>query len=186
LRWRATLKMLMRLFTGISLPPEARGPLLALTEHLRPLADLAWTPEAKLHITTKFIGQWPDSRIGELKQVLSAVTVREPVDVHIRNLDWMPNAQSPLTLYAGVQLTGDLAAATESILESIGILKEKRAYRPHVTLGRIRRTTASLHDLRAAVAQTTFEVAPFRARAFHLYLSTDGTYTRLSDYPLPQ
>jgi len=178
--------MLMRLFTGISLPPEARVPLLALIDHLRPLADLAWTPEMKLHITTKFIGQWPDSRIGELKQVLDAVPVPDPIDVHIRKLDWMPNAQSPLTLYAGVQMTGDLAYATESVLESLGILREKRAYRPHVTLGRIRRTSASIDALRSAAAQSILDIAPFRARAFHLYLSADGTYTKLSDYPLPQ
>jgi 2'-5' RNA ligase len=176
----------MRLFTGISLPPSASVPLLALTDHLRPLANLAWTPEAKLHITTKFIGEWPESRLAELQQVLSMVTTGEPVDVHIRGLGWMPNPSVPLTLYAGVQLTADLAARTEDLLEGIGILKEKRAYHPHVTLGRIRRKGRDPIDaLQAEIARTTLDIDPFRATAFHLYLSANGTYTKLSDYPLP-
>ena len=170
----------MRLFTGISLPPAASAPLLALTDHLRPLAPLAWTPEAKLHITTKFIGEWPESRIAELQQVLSMVTPTGPVDVHIRRLAWMP-----MILHAGVQITGDLAAQTEDVLQGLGILKEKRRYYPHVTLGRIRRKGDPIDQLQAELANTDLDIAPFRATAFHLYLSADGIYTKLSDYPLP-
>jgi RNA 2',3'-cyclic 3'-phosphodiesterase len=177
----------MRLFTGISLPPEASAPLIALTDHLRPLAKLAWTPVEKLHITTKFIGEWPQSRLPELQQVLSMVSSSKPVDVRIRGLGWMPNARSPLTLYAGVELTGDLAGQTENLLDGLGILRETRTYRPHATLGRIRRAGRDPIDaLQQEVAATTLDIAPFRAAAFHLYLSANGTYTKLSDYPLPQ
>ncbi len=180
----------MRLFTGISLPSAASAPLLALTDHLRPLAKLAWTPEEKLHITTKFIGEWPESRVGELQQVLSHVVASEPVDIHIRRLGWMPNPRFPLTLYAGVQLTGDLPARTDDLLQGMGILKEKRAYHPHVTLGRIRRKSDPrksdpIDTLQAEIARTDLDIAPFRAPAFHLYLSANGIYTKLSDYPLP-
>jgi RNA 2',3'-cyclic 3'-phosphodiesterase len=175
----------MRLFTGISLPPEARSPLLALTGYMRPFANLAWTAEEKLHITTKFIGEWPESRLPELKQVLSLVTLTEPIDIRIRRLGWMPNLRVPLTLYAGVEMSGDLASRTEELLEGIGILKEKRPYRPHVTLGRIRRAGRDPIDaLQNEVARTELDIAPFRATAFHLYLSDSGTYTKLSDYPL--
>ena len=176
----------MRLFTAIALPPEARAPLLALTDRLRPLAKLAWTPEAKLHITTKFIGEWPESRLDELKQVLSAVTIAEPIDIHIRRLGWMPSSRFPLTLFAGVEMSGDLPRTTEDLLEGLGILKEKRMYRPHLTLGRIRRTGRdSIEALQTELQQTDLDIAPFRAPAFHLYLSANGTYTKLSDYPLP-
>ena len=182
----ATLKIRMRLFTGISLPPEARGPLIALTDHLRPLAKLAWTSEDKLHITTKFIGEWPATRLQELQQVFTAVTVAEPVDIHIQRLGWMPNPRFPLTLYAGVSMTSDLPRRTEELLEGLGILKEKRVYQPHVTLGRIRRTGRdSIEALQAELSHSNLDIAPFRASAFHLYLSANGTYTKLSDYLLP-
>jgi 2'-5' RNA ligase len=181
----------VRLFTAIALPPAARAPLLALTDHLRPLGKLAWTSEDKLHITTKFIGEWPESRVDELNQALSAVTVAGPVDIHIRRLGWMPNQRFPLTLFAGVEMSCELPRATEELLEGLGILKEKRVYRPHVTLGRIRRAGrdpgfALQYDaLQAELQHTELDIAPFRASAFHLYLSAGGTYTKLSEYPLP-
>jgi 2'-5' RNA ligase len=164
----------MRLFVGLSAPPEVRAPILAVIDQLRPFVKLAWTPEAKLHVTTKFIGDWPEARLAELQQALSMVAVATPVDVHIQGLLWMSSA-----LCAGVQMTGDLHAATESALERIGIAKERRAYCPHVTLGRARRRE-SFGEMRAAL-----DIAPFRATSFHLYLSGNGTYTKLSDYQLP-
>src|ERR1700693_2408083 len=51
---------LMRLFTAIDLPPEVTGRLDGLIAKLRPLARIRWSPAANLHITTKFVGQWPE------------------------------------------------------------------------------------------------------------------------------
>jgi 2'-5' RNA ligase len=175
----------MRLFTGIALPMQASAPIVSLTDRLRPLAKLAWTPEAKLHITTKFIGEWPEARLIELQQALAAVA-SEPVDIHIARVGWLPNPRFPLSFYAGVELTGNLAQVTENALEPLGIAREKRSYHPHVTLGRVRRTTReSLDVLRAELQRVELDVAPFRAPAFYLYLSGGGTYTKLSEYPLP-
>ncbi len=83
-------------------------------------------------------------------------------------------------------MAGELNRATEDVLEGLGILREKRAYCPHVTLGRIRRAGRDpLDALQAAVPHSGLDIAPFRAEAFHLYLSANGTYTRLNDYRLP-
>lgn len=169
----------MRLFAGIALPPEAAAPLLAQVDRWRPLGDIAWTSEEKLHITTKFIGEWPESRLDELQQALAGVRVTEPVDIRIQGFGWMASA-----LYAGAEMPLELARVTEDSLRSLGIPKETRAYRPHVTLGRARRK-ASVEDLRREAARSELRLAPFRATAFHLYLSANGTYTRLRSYPLP-
>jgi 2'-5' RNA ligase len=178
----------MRLFTGIALPPEASAPVLALIDQLQPLAHIAWTKAEKLHITTRFIGDWPESRLDELKQALTAISAPLPIEVRIHGLNWLPNPHRPLTVHAAVEATEplkQLAADTDSVLLQLGLIPEPRTYRPHVTLGRIRRQD---HDpigpLQRAVEQTRVSVAPFRAESFHLYLSANGTYTKLSDYPL--
>ena len=163
----------MRLFTGLSLPPEACSPLLTLIHRLRPLADLAWTPPEKLHVTTKFVGEWPEVRLSELQQALAGVAPSGPVLIRIRGLHWMSSA-----LCAGVEMSGDLHRATDTALAAIGVPNERRAYRPHVTLAR-RRHPADL-------PLTGLDVAPFPAAAFHLYLSANGTYTKLSTYALPK
>lgn len=162
----------MRLFTGLSLPPQACAPLLTVVDHLRPLVKVTWTPPEKLHITTKFIGEWPEGRLAELQQALVGAAPTGPVLVHLKGLRWMSSA-----LCAGAEMSGDLHRATDSALGAIGVPSEKRTYRPHVTLARSR------HPVDIPLAQ--LDVAPFQADAFHLYLSANGTYTKLSTYPLP-
>ena len=191
----------MRLFTAIEIPPDIKTALSALLDRLRPLADLNWIPLEKLHITTKFIGEWPDkpeARLDELKRALASVKAPAPVDIVIRGLGRLPRV-----LYAAVEpneaLTA-LAAATERACEGIGVAAEDRAYRPHVTLARTRKTaafgkpgTASEFPRSAqsgfdAVAdaeirrQSLVGIGSFRASSFALYLSAGGKYTKLQEF----
>ncbi|MEI9814459.1 MAG: RNA 2',3'-cyclic phosphodiesterase [Acidobacteriota bacterium] len=180
----------MRLFTGIALPQDASDRITNLIAELHPHADLAWTPAGKLHVTIKFIGDWPQARLPELQSVLSKLTAPSPIDIAIRRIGWLPNPRAAHILYAGVESTEPLlalASSMETALGALGIPKETRVYRPHVTLARVPdRSHAPLDPLRAAIA--THELAHFavfRATAFHLYLSNAGQYTKLSEYPLP-
>jgi 2'-5' RNA ligase len=69
----------MRLFTGIDLPDEVHAKLEALVRALRPAARIKWISVANLHITTKFIGEWPEERLQELVAALRELTPREPI-----------------------------------------------------------------------------------------------------------
>lgn len=171
----------MRLFTGLSLPSDASRETAALIRRLSPLAHLAWTREEKLHVTTKFIGEWPEARLPDLHQALAGVRIPGPVDVQIRGLVWLPHM-----LFAAVEPVEPLLAlvtATEAALEPMGMPREIRAYRPHVTLARVRRKQHVPASLREAT-KIAFDLPPFRAEAFHLYISSGGTYTKLEAYPL--
>ena len=57
----------MRLFTGISIAPGVLANIAKMLDTLRPAAPVtlktAWSPVENLHITTKFIGEWPDARL---------------------------------------------------------------------------------------------------------------------------
>src|SRR5262249_40717769 len=64
-------KALMRLFIGLDVPPDVVGKLEALLDRLRPAARINWCAPSNLHITTKFIGEWPEERLDELKTALS-------------------------------------------------------------------------------------------------------------------
>jgi 2'-5' RNA ligase len=57
----------MRLFVGLDLPPATVGSLEALLNRLRPAARIQWSPPVNLHITTKFIGEWPEEKLDQLK-----------------------------------------------------------------------------------------------------------------------
>ena len=190
----------MRLFTAIDIPADIKAALAALLDRLRPLANLSWIPLEKLHITTKFIGEWPDkpeARLDELKRALGSVKAPAPVDIVIRGLGRLPRV-----LYAAVEpneALSALAAVTERAVEGIGVAAEHRVYRPHVTLARTRKAafgkpgTASGFPRSAqsgfdAVAdaeirrQSLVCIGSFRASSFALYLSAGGKYTKLQEF----
>lgn len=181
----------MRLFTGIDLSEEVVDRLERLLAQLRPTAHLKWSPVYNLHITTKFIGEWPEQRLEEIGQVLHGLNQREHFDVSVGGLGWFPNPHKPRVFWAGVHggtaLT-ELAAATASLLEPLGVAQETRPFAPHLTLARIT-DAAPLQPMRQAIAQlASVEFGSFRAERFHLYLSQPGAagtvYTKLSEYPL--
>ena len=57
----------MRLFTALDIPEDVRGALGTAVERWKPLAKISWSPIDNLHITTKFIGEWPEARLDELE-----------------------------------------------------------------------------------------------------------------------
>jgi RNA 2',3'-cyclic 3'-phosphodiesterase len=177
----------MRLFTGLDVPYEIRRNLELLLHHLRPTADIAWSPLANLHITTKFIGEWPEPRLAELKAALAAVERPGSFEVSISGLGFFPNLRQPRVFYAGIEAgrtLPELAARTET---ATGLI-ENKAYSPHLTLARIKRPTGleRLNQAIAALPSTRF--GQFQATQYHLYLSelrpSGSNYTKLASFPL--
>jgi 2'-5' RNA ligase len=191
----------MRLFTAIESSDEVKNNLRILLDRLRPAAELAklsWTRLDNLHITTKFIGEWPEDRLEDMKRALlsvgspGAIQVRGPIQVRIGGIGWFPNARNPRVLWAGVK-AGDelrqLAEATDAAVHAIGVAREDRDYSPHLTLARIRDRVPSeaLGNLRTLIDSLgPAEFGSFCATEFHLYLSAAGKYTKLADFALAQ
>jgi RNA 2',3'-cyclic 3'-phosphodiesterase len=184
----------MRLFTGIALPESVIEELTRLLDRLRPAAHLNWSPPYNLHITTEFIGQWPENRLDELTSVLRPAANRPAIDISIAGIGWIPNRRSPRILYAGVKADESLAKLAEDIdmaLGGLGIERENRKFSPHLTLARIKDPAVSLTALRAALEKVeSAEFGQFTASGFHLYLSKPGPagsiYTQLAEFPFTQ
>ncbi|MGO9263012.1 MAG: RNA 2',3'-cyclic phosphodiesterase [Bryobacteraceae bacterium] len=180
----------MRLFTGLDLAPEVAGRLADLLERLRPAARIAWSPPANLHITTKFIGEWPEERLEELQLALAALGGRAPIPVHVGALGFYPNPRSPRVFWCGVEAPGlaELAGDTDAATVRLGIESEKRAYSPHLTLARIRERV-DLRILQERIAALgTVDLGRFEVRSFFLYRSqlrpAGSLYTKLAEFPL--
>lgn len=180
----------MRLFTGIDLSPAIVQKLEALIEELRPAADVKWSPAENLHITTKFIGAWPEERLGEIQRALESLPARAPLSIAVQKLGFFPNPHSPQVFWAGVsggeELAG-LARDTEDALTPLGIAREKRAFSAHLTLARISKTP--VRQLLQAIAKLpATDFGRFVTDRFHLYESRPGSggsvYTKLGEFPL--
>jgi len=180
----------MRLFTGIDLSSDVISNLEDLLQRLKPSAHINWSPPKNLHITTKFIGEWPEERLAELTSALRSLQTRAPIPITIEKLGFFPNPHSPRVFWTGVKGDGLIALArdTENALAPLGIEKETREYSPHLTLARIK-TPGKQPALLQAVAQLpTLEFGSFTADRFFLYHSrtapSGSVYTKLSEFPL--
>jgi 2'-5' RNA ligase len=183
----------MRLFAGIDLPPEVRESLAAVIGGLRPCARLNWSPAENLHITTKFIGEWPEDRLDALVAALRSLPPRQPIGIALQGLGWFPSAHAPKIFWVGVKADGglvELARHTDETVARLGVPPEKRPFSPHLTLARIREQVP-LARLRAAVAALPSEnFGEFTASRFHLFLSetaaSGSVYSKVAEFPLAQ
>ncbi len=180
----------MRLFTGIDLPEDVREKLERLLMHLRSCAHLKWSPVYNLHVTLKFIGDWPEEKLPRLEAALRSLVQRPPIPADLKGLGWYPNPHHPRVFWVGVQAGDALPALVKEIdsaLTPLGIAAEDRAFSAHLTLARIKEP-APLQALRSAIAElSSVEFGSFSVDRFHLFRSQPGSagsiYTKLSEYP---
>ena len=180
----------MRLFTAIDIPEDVRNRLERLLTHLRPTAHVKWSPVYNLHVTLKFIGEWPVQDLEKLEGALRGIGKRPAILVDVRRLGWFPNPHHPRVFWAGVEggpALAQIAQEIEAALEPLGIAVEDREFSPHLTLARIKQP-APLQGLRQAVADLeSVDFGAFPADRFCLYRSQPGSagsvYTKLSEYP---
>jgi 2'-5' RNA ligase len=157
----------VRLFTGIEPSPS-------VIEKVRPFIRV---PEANLHITTKFIGAWPEERLDELKDVLGSIAL-PPFTVQVAGLTFLAKA-----LCAEVQADPALALQTDGALETLGCARETRVWFPHLTLARPKHE--NIGELRRMVSQMGKpDFGSFEANEFHLYESRASIYTKLATWRL--
>ena len=155
----------MRLFIALNLPDEVRT---ALHESAAPLRDaaprgVAWVRPDGLHLTLKFLGEVEEPRVADVDAALRRVAASHAaVRVVIGGVGAFPSLARPRVVWAGVDASPRLELLqhdVEAACATLGFEVEGRAFRPHVTLGRVR-PEASVETLRAlALAAGRCEVA---------------------------
>lgn len=180
----------MRVFIAVDLSNEIRNALRDVQRKLRPLGGPArWVAPESIHITLKFIGEVPEKRVEEIDSALTGLTWK-PFTVTVRGVGFFPGNRSPRVFWAGMEAPTmqGLAEQLDTRMERLGFDKEKRAFRPHLTLARARNTRM---DSALVAASTQFEEHDFgaftvdRVFLFRSILKPAGAvYEKLKEYPL--
>jgi 2'-5' RNA ligase len=129
---------------------ELKRPFMALG------LDPAWVRSDALHITLKFLGDVPEEDVGEIvghvESSLGAAGLGAP-RAQLGGLGLFAGPERPSVVFAQVLAAGTsqpdgrpseaeelirLQAALEGWHEELGILREQRAFHPHLTLARIK------------------------------------------------
>lgn len=126
----------MRLFTGIPVPESAAHEL----ERLRGgMHGARWVEPAAYHITLSFIGE-ADRALAEAIITALAGVRAAPFSLRLAGIGSF-GRQRPRAVWAGVEDSAALErlqVRQASVLAALGITLEKRKFRPHVTLARLK------------------------------------------------
>src|SRR5688572_7773288 len=165
----------MRLFIAINFPDALRSALHAAMEPLRVAApDIRWVDAPRIHLTLKFLGEHPESAVHPLMDMLARIATRyDPIPLELGGLNAFPNLRQPRVVWLGVSADPKLELLyhdVETACETLGHPVEGRAYRPHVTLGRVRDRARDPHRI-AAVARGISWRAPATAETLDLMVS---------------
>ena len=180
----------MRVFVALDLPEEVHRALADFVRTLEPTcAGARWTRTSGIHVTLKFIGEAPPEKVERIKETLAAIALAEPVELRFRDVGFFPNARHPRVFWAGIEASGnlaELAVAVEERLETLGIPREQRPFKPHLTLARFK-SEQGLARLDDAVRRyPSLEFGAMRTGEFHLYQSHlkpgGAEYARLATF----
>jgi 2'-5' RNA ligase len=133
----------LRLFLAIELPPPLIVEIGAATEALRVAApDAAWVPPDKQHLTLKFLGSVPEERLDRVVALADRVAQAHRVlSMQVGGLGAFPNFRRARVVWIGVEQEARLELLHHDLEiagEAEGFEIEGRAFRPHVTLARVR------------------------------------------------
>lgn len=169
---------MIRTFIAIEVPERIRGGLADGIRSLRAGAPLVkWAKPENLHLTLRFLGDVKEDDLEELFDALAAeASALSPFVMEIVGVGAFPNWRHPRVVWAGcgegAEEAVGLAGAVEAACVRLGYEREKRPFRPHLTLGRVKQP-ADAAGLEGAVAG--LEAKPFG------FLDADAITVFMSD-----
>jgi RNA 2',3'-cyclic 3'-phosphodiesterase len=135
-----------RVFLAIEIPDAVRHKLTSPLEALQQLHEsIRINPVERMHLTLHFLGHLPRLVVEQLAPPLGAVVARHHrFGLVAQGVGAFPTIARPRVLWAGItgaelpRLTA-LQAELGSALRTTGVTLEGERFRPHLTLGRVRR-----------------------------------------------
>ena len=137
----------IRAFIAIPLPRSLLDKLAHLQQQLGeqvPSRSVRWVRAEGIHLTLKFLGDTSTEKIPDIKQALATVARHAPTCTFtVEGMGCFPNPRRPSVVWVGVkEPTGWLEVLQDAVEETMthfGYEREKRSFKPHLTLGRVHR-----------------------------------------------
>lgn len=184
-----------RTFIAVEIHPDVRRAAADLAGQLSASrAGVKWVDADHMHLTLKFLGDVDVRDVAEVCRAVQAAAAGEaPFDFTVAGAGAFPTLDRPRTVWLGVTEGADrLIALQEQIdraLAKIGYPVETRAFRPHLTIGRVKHPSRELAELTALLRERADrEAGPTHVdhvTVFSSDLAPEGpTYHVLAEAPL--
>lgn len=174
-----------RLFVAIRLPAPIRERLLGVMEGA---PGARWQSEEQLHLTLRFVGEVERTQAEDIAIALADVRT-PPFAIALQGAGRFGEGSRAGSLWVGVSPHAPLIALHKKVEQACrraGLPPEGRAYLPHITVARMRRSAGSTEAFLQMAAAVASE--PFTVDSFDLYESRLGgegaSYTLAERYRL--
>jgi 2'-5' RNA ligase len=135
----------LRLFIAIELSPEVKQGIGRLQGNLKqrlPLQVVRWANPEGIHLTLKFLGDTPESKVSAVAQgMLAAAAGFEPFELRVAGFGCFPNPRRARVLWVGVPDVPKALAGVQRAIDlqmaRLDYARETRPFSPHLTLGRV-------------------------------------------------
>jgi 2'-5' RNA ligase len=185
----------MRLFVAVNLSLEARDAIQAAIDNFPiPNPPWRWVSPDNWHLTLKFLGEMNTAQLDALNPALTDVARRHHrFEMTLGEFGGFPNLRDPRVLFYNVDhgardleaLASDVDVAVERV---IGLERERRRFRAHATVARVKDALPASLVTRLAVVPALPGVVT-HVHNFELMESrlgrTGATYSVVKEFALP-
>jgi 2'-5' RNA ligase len=136
----------IRAFIAVQLPSDVKQEMGLVADVLAgqiPERSVRWVKPDLMHITLRFLGETAVSKLDAISQAIdNAAKNQAPLKLHLHGTGCFPNAKRPRVIWVGLAgQVPELAAFKRNLdggLVDLGWEMEKRPFKPHLTLGRVK------------------------------------------------
>ena len=123
---------------------------------------VSWVDPEKFHFTINFLGEIDEVRIAQLIASVQTICFNfGKFDVEVCSTGVFPHAKNPKVLWLGLndilKDLYDLKKCMDSELPKLGFRIENQPFKPHLTIGRLRRTSKNIQKLVGSHLRNKFE-----------------------------
>jgi RNA 2',3'-cyclic 3'-phosphodiesterase len=187
----------VRLFIAAEVPEDVQSAIGNVIDQLRDYSGSAvrWVKPSGVHVTLKFLGEVQQKKLPAIKMALGEAVMRHaPFTLELDNMGIFGGREGLRVMWVGI--AGDvlrLEALVRDVnlaLSVVGFEPERRPFRPHLTLGRVRDEVGTRQRAEIEVATGKIEVPPASWRTSQISLmrsrlTPDGAmYDVVATFPL--
>jgi len=153
---------MIRAFIAVEIDSQNKQKLSELITLLKKTnTDVKWVNEKQMHLTLKFLGNIEETKAQEVSRILESITKDfKEFTIFLSKIGAFPNINKPRVIWVAIDEGKDtlklLADKIESRLEEIGFVKEKREFKAHLTLGRVK-SLKNISQLTEVMQKTDFQ-----------------------------
>ena len=187
----------VRLFVACEVPDDVKQSIGGVIETLKSRSGSAvrWIRPEGVHVTLKFLGEVPVKKLPRIKLAIQeAVVGHAPFELEFSNIGTFGGREGLRIMWVGI--AGDvlrleaLVRAVNAALAVVGFEPERRPFRPHLTLGRVRDeiSTRQRAQIEVDVGKLDVPLTSWRTSQVSLMRSritaTTVTYEVIATFPL--